>query len=358
MMFAVLKAWHPMIGRDFHIPWPPGSPSPLPSPAPYTTFSVMYGTGVTCRYTKTMFTSEWAPAMVRGTDIGPLIPHIGPPSITILLEILLSGSKSHFGPIGTQVSDQYGAAGNPAAALGIVINPNLNCGFPLPTPTGIVIAPTTHFVGMTLGDLVAGLLSMAFDFLIQALLNKLGAAAGNWLGKGAGAIANKFGIGVLSRAAARRAAREAWKAAGKAGPLSAFARPLERAGLERIVRILTVYGPAKIGFWFGAPLGPSASNLRDGQGEQHVPAIYDRVLGKLGGFDPEMKNVGQAVDDFFRTPEVEHVGPPAPPAASPSPAPPAAPAAPPSPAPSPDPTPSPGSAVPSGSKTPGPGGGR
>jgi hypothetical protein len=278
-----------------------------------------------------------------------LIPHIGPPRITILLEILLSGSESHFGPISAQVSDQYGAAGNPAAALGIIVNPNLNCGFPLPTPFGFVIAPTTHFVGMTLGDLVAGMLSMAFDFLVQAALNKLGAKLGDWLGKGAGALANKFGIGVMSRAAARRAAREAWKAAGKAGPLSPFARPLERAGLERIVRIMTIYGPAKIGFWLGAPLGPSASNLRDGEGEQVIPAGYDRILGKAGevsGLDPEMKNVGQAVDDFYRTPEVEHVGPSTPPGSSPSPAP------------SPAPAPSPGPPPTTGSKPPTAGGGR
>jgi hypothetical protein len=251
-----------------------------------------------------------------------------------------------------QVADQYGAAGNPAAALAIVVNPNLNCGFPLPTPFGFVIAPTTHFVGMTLGDFVAGALSMAFDFLIQALLNKIGSVLGDLLGKAAGRIASKFGIGVISRAAARRAAREAWKAAGKAGPLSAFAKPLQRAGLERMVKIMTIYGPAKIGFWLGAPLGPSASNLRDGDGQQIVPAGYDRLLGKAGeatGFDPEMKNVGQAVDDYFRTPEVEHVGPSAP---GPSPVPP--PASPtPSPAPSPPPAPSPGPAP-----TPGSGGGQ
>lgn len=165
---------------------------------------------------------------------------------------------------------------------------------------------------------------MGFDFLVQAALNKLGAKLGDWLGGAAGAIARKYGIGVLSRSAARSTARAAWKAAGKVGPLGAFAKPLETAGLERIVKIFTIYGPAKIGFWLGAPLGPSASNLRNGEGEQIIPAGYDRALGEAGertGFDPEMKNLGKAVNDYFRAPEVEEVGATPAPAPGPSPAP-------------------------------------
>lgn len=312
MMFAVLKAWHPMIGVDYHIPWPPGSPLPLPVPSPYLTFHIMIGLGVISRYTTTAYTDGLAPSMVRGTDIGFLIPHIGIPSLTIGLEILLSGSKSHFGPLAINVTDQHGAAGNPAAALFVVANPNLNCGFPLPTPFGAVIAPTTHFVGMTLGDIVAGLLYMGWDFLVQAALNKLGSKLGDWMGKAAGTIAKKMGIGVMGRAASRLAAREAWKAAGKVGPLGAFARAAleaDAALLGKVVRIASTWGPAKAGFWIGAPLGPSISNLQSGW------ALYDHFNGLLGNlvhFNPEMKGVGAAVDDYVNHHLIEEIQSPTP----------------------------------------------
>ena len=52
-------------------------------------------------------------------------------------------------------------------------NPNLNCGYPLPTPTGGVIALTTHEVQMTWGDIVSGALQMGFDFLIMWAMNKM-----------------------------------------------------------------------------------------------------------------------------------------------------------------------------------------
>lgn len=308
MMFGVLKAWHPMIGVDFHIPWPPGSPAPAPARAPYFAAYVMIGTTLTSRFTPRHDTHALAWSMVRGTDIGPLIVHIGVPSITIPLEYLLSASKSHFGPTSITVTDQKGAAGNPAAALLVYANPNLNCGFPLPTPFGIVIAPTTHMVGMTWGDVIAGLLFMAWDFLIQAALNKLGAKMGDALGNVAKRVATKLGIGVMSRAAARGAARSAWKAGGKLpGQLGAYASALRAQDANRlriIVHIASTWGPAKVGFWAGAPLGPSVSNIPG------FTSGYDSGTGALGnaGYGTDMAWVGQAIDNYFNTPAVPEVG--------------------------------------------------
>lgn len=308
MMFGVLKAWHPMVGVDFHIPWPPGSPVPAPARAPYFAAFIMIGTTLTSRWTPRHNTHALASSMVRGTDIGPLIIHVGVPSITLPLEILLSGSKSHFGPTSITVSDQKGGTGNPAAALGVFVNLNLNCGFPIPTPFGLVIAPTTHMVGMTLGDLIAGLLFMTWDFLIQAALNKLGAKIGDVMGNVAKRIANKLGVGVMSRAASRAAARSAWKAGGKLpGQLGVYANALRAQDANRIriiVQVASTWGPAKVGFWTGAPLGPSVSN---------VPGFtsgYDVGTGAAAdaGFNTDMSGVGQAIDDYFNTPAVPEVG--------------------------------------------------
>jgi hypothetical protein len=178
MKHGVLKAIHPMLGCDRHIPWPPGSPSPLTAPASYFTIYTMLGTSLTATYTTKLFTDSMFPTMIKGTDIGPLIPHIGTPSVTLPVEMVFSSSKSHFG------SSRYKTEKGPAAvSLFYAINPNLNCGTPLPTPTGFVLALATHRVDMTWGDLFAGVMNMVVDFIIQKFLNKWGSKFGDWLGK-------------------------------------------------------------------------------------------------------------------------------------------------------------------------------
>ncbi len=187
MKHGVLKAFHPMVGRDMHIPWVPGAPAPAPSPVPYVTCMTMLGTALTSTWTDKLFTDSLFPTMIKGTDIGPLIPHIGPPSVLIPLEMVFSASKSHFG------SSRYKTdKGVVAVTLGFAINPNLNCGTPIPTPTGFVLAPATHRVDMTWGDVFAGVMNMAVDFIIQKYLNKAGDKVGGW-------VASKLSERVMNR---------------------------------------------------------------------------------------------------------------------------------------------------------------
>ena len=97
-MHAVLKQWHPMVGVDFHICVPPPPAPPIPC-TPYRTAHVLWGWGgmPTQSYFLDHPSSGWGLTMSTGTDIGPMIPHIGPLSITMPLEMLFSSSKSHFG---------------------------------------------------------------------------------------------------------------------------------------------------------------------------------------------------------------------------------------------------------------------
>src|SRR5690242_2080065 len=97
MKHGVLKTFHPMFGVDFHFPWPPGAPSALPTPAPYKTFGTMQGLAVTSTYADDFLSHHWGKTMLKPTDIGPLIVHVGAPSILTPLEILGSSSKSYFG---------------------------------------------------------------------------------------------------------------------------------------------------------------------------------------------------------------------------------------------------------------------
>ena len=162
MLFAALRKCHPMIGCDWHIPTvPPGVV--LPAPTPYGVVNIMgnlLGIELTTLYTPTVYGGGMQAKMCKGSDIGSMIPHIGTLSLTIIIEILFSGSKCHFGPSNIFVKDQHGADQNPAAAVLVYANVNLNCGFPVPTPLDVVIAPNTAVLPMTWGDILGGLFSM------------------------------------------------------------------------------------------------------------------------------------------------------------------------------------------------------
>ncbi|HEY8377922.1 MAG TPA: hypothetical protein VIK91_15605, partial [Nannocystis sp.] len=120
-MFAVMKHYDIMIGVDMHICWPPGEPKPI-GPRPYLTIMWLHGiqplTPLMARTCLTLY----GMTMQRGTDIGPGIPHIGPPSILTPLDVLFSCSISYFGPA------SYCSEILPvAAALAGVVNFNVNC---------------------------------------------------------------------------------------------------------------------------------------------------------------------------------------------------------------------------------------
>ena len=168
MPFGVLKHFHPMIGYDLHAVMPPGSPVPGP-PGPHIAMSSLMGTGATAQMGPTEF-SHFGWTILRGSDIGPLIPHAPlAPNCLLPLILLSSGSKSHFG------SSQFLVKDKPAAcALLVVVNPNLNCADPCPMPLDGVIALTAHFVEMTLGDIISGLVHMAADAALAWAINSLG----------------------------------------------------------------------------------------------------------------------------------------------------------------------------------------
>lgn len=260
-MHAVMKAWHPMLGRDLHVVWPPGSPVPV-APAPFFTYHVLLGWGFgSIAATHNTHGAAWC--MKRNTDIGPLIPHIGPPSLLTPLDMIFSASVSYF------ASSRYKVEGEPAAcALLFNFNPNLNCGSPFPFSVGVVIAITTHYVSMTWGDFLGGLLSFAIDFALQCALSWI-------IGKGAGAIANRIAPPLLSKQAAKALLRSQGV---KNKVINVAARALvnqRRAAAERIARYFPVWIGVRdavnpvvtqatetvVGFFTGGPLGADAGDL-------------------------------------------------------------------------------------------------
>lgn len=261
MMHAVLKHWHPVIGIDYHIPWPPGSPSPAPGPAPYRTASVMAGiTMLTAKFSTTHVQQGFGITMQAPTDVGPLIPHAGPPSTTLPIDMAFSSSKAYFGPANTMSGNERIAA----ALLGHT-NPNLDCGTPIPTPTGMAMALTTVYVNMSVADILNGFKAMIADFIVQSLLNVVGNALGDLLLPYATYILGRFAPQVMTKIAAKqllrsqgvkgnvinKAARELVEAQTRAA--SEFFRALPERS-SNATNALT-------GFFMGGPMGMDASTF-------------------------------------------------------------------------------------------------
>jgi hypothetical protein len=301
MMFNILRWFHPMIGVDWHIPVLP--PGPLPAPTPYLVCQIMGNpVSLTKLHTTSVFSDSIQNSMVKGTDIGMLTPHIGTFSLIIAIEMICAGSKSHFGPSAINVTDQTGAPGNPAAACLVVANLNLNCGFPVPTPLGVVVTFNTAAVGMTWGDIIGGIFSMALDWVFQTIINLLcfkylgpvGKAIEGWGGR----VAARLGIRALGRAEARAASRAAWRAAQRRGgkeTLNAFQKRAQAAAAQRVAdfaRGVRLGGENVINFLIGSPLGTAV----DMPGSP-VPSVYKGVRTGAEGLGlPTEADVQQSVD--------------------------------------------------------------
>ena len=176
MKHGVLKNVHPEVGVCYHIPWVPGTPLPAPSPVPYNTFTMLSGTipFLTSKMTTTTFTEYFGATMLQGTDVGPFVPHMGPPTLTMPFDLLGSASKSYFAVAAVQAEKKP-----VVASLLVTVDVNLNCGSPFPTPTGFVVALTTHRVDMSWADILGGLATMLCDFMLQSALNWLGGKIGD-----------------------------------------------------------------------------------------------------------------------------------------------------------------------------------
>ncbi|HYH97238.1 hypothetical protein [Hyalangium sp.] len=168
MVFCALMTVHPMVGVDLHDGIPPPGPVPVPK-IPHFTVATLKWLLPTSTPTPKVQGPFGFSLMQQGTDIGNFLPHVAA-NYLLPLVIATSGSKSHFGASTVQ------SEGKPtAAAILVAVNLNLNCAGAAmpPLPSGFVVAPNTVLVGLTLGDVLGGIFSMAVDCAIQFGLNRL-----------------------------------------------------------------------------------------------------------------------------------------------------------------------------------------
>jgi hypothetical protein len=198
MQCNVLKHYHFVVGVDFHKAQPPGPVPPVPyAPHAVTPTPLCLGPWgfLTGKPARSVISGQGGITMQKGTDIGPLIPHICipvPPNLLTPIIILGSASKSYFG------SSTTSAEKAPVAvALLQVVNINLDCG-DIPSPTGIVVTFNTVVANFTFADFMSGLATMLVEGVIQAFLNLIFAkgpladALEGLTGKIFGPIASQF----------------------------------------------------------------------------------------------------------------------------------------------------------------------
>ncbi len=156
--------WTTGIDIESVVWFPPGPPL-----LPYNTIAPLgYNSETDGKFSKDIVTLGMAPAN-KGTNIGANIIHIGNP-LNVMLPMIVMGSssKSLFGASTVKLN------GSPActACFGVT-NLNLDCSSPVSLPTGIVISFTTVRAGMTIGDYLAGIASMAIQMVLDKMVEKL-----------------------------------------------------------------------------------------------------------------------------------------------------------------------------------------
>ena len=171
-MFNAHLTIHGYIGPGSHKALVP--PSVVPAIIFHIAADTLLGYTIGAKWSKTVIGPFGFQFIGKGNDSGLIIPHISIPPNNIFLPIticfgvskpMFSASKVHI--------DVDGAATPIAACFNPWLPLSLNqaCNDPCNYPSDIVIAPNSVVVGLTLADLISGLICIAVDSLISALLN-------------------------------------------------------------------------------------------------------------------------------------------------------------------------------------------
>ena len=142
------------------------------------------------------------PLVGRENDAQYGVPHVtipmAPPNSILPLTIFMGGSKVMFGSSMVKImapgETDCGCCVFPAIPLSI----NLACNDPCNLPSDAVVAPNTVEVGMSLGDILAGIVSTVIDIGFSWIVGKISGGVN-------GAVAGAFARRVLGNRAASEA---------------------------------------------------------------------------------------------------------------------------------------------------------
>ncbi len=252
MQAFVLHHIHPMLGADLENCIYPPAPAVVPY-TPYLAFSILSGNFVYGpKMTKKSFAlSSGISVMQQGTDCGYLaVPHFGNFANPLFpLTLLFSKSKSNFGCATVQMENKP-----VATAIPYVFGINVNCGT-LSTPTGVVICPTTVFAGLSIFDLLIGVLQYSVDLIVDLLFKKI------------------FGSNEVSNYLASRVLGRVWATAiGGLLPEGAqISHELIKRAMEKIAKKIATEGAKKVPLDFKPETNEKASSVSPASVYQSSP---------------------------------------------------------------------------------------
>lgn len=184
---------HPFLGLSWHDGIVP--PAPAPVLMPHVTFGIVNGFLALGSYPSKGHTNgdvlAWGflPLMGRGTDAGYVVPHISTVQFNTMqfLTTAMGESKIMFGSSSVKLPCHNWLWGDAVEDAGCAVIPytplslNWGCNELIPTPTDLVFAPNTLFVGMSLADYITGFIEIGMEIAFAVIAE----AGGELLKKGA-----------------------------------------------------------------------------------------------------------------------------------------------------------------------------
>ena len=238
MMHNAHLHMHTFIGIGTHKALIP--PSVVPVILPHISMDTLLGLTIKAKYSKTVIGPLFNSMIGKENDSGMIVPHISiPPTNALLPIIILFGSSKVMFTASTVVMDVAGASTPLAAACFPFVPLSLNqqCNDPCNYPCDLVISPNTVVVGLTAGDILAGIAGIVIDVGVSALANYLG-------GKIADGLFEHIGGPIA--AYANRELAETIVALGGSGTVKEVAQEIAENVLERPVIQAVKEGVGKI----------------------------------------------------------------------------------------------------------------
>lgn len=198
-MFNAHLTIHGFIGPGSHKALVP--PSVVPAIIPHISADTLLGYTIGAKYSKTVIGPFGFQFIGKGNDSGLVVPHISIPPTNILLPITIAFGISKPMFSASKVHIDVDGKGTPLAACcnpWVPLSLNQACNDPCNYPSDIVIAPNSVVVGLTLADILSGVIHIAIDSAISALLNWASGHASEWL-------IHKIGGPIAARLAAKYA---------------------------------------------------------------------------------------------------------------------------------------------------------
>lgn len=259
---------------------PPGIPVPTPMYSVEMVATQWWPPGFAMNQNKLTTTVKHVQQniVLNGHDCGMLVPDITPPVLVQYWYAIcwpFSSRKITFAASTVKMDGQPVGC----AQLGPVPLPMMTCGDPVSAPTALFMFncfTSTVKVGMTLGDLLVGLLSIALSMAIDFAFEMIGG------GKSAGDVVQGYGRQAFSREAMERVAQTATESLavqlgkGFMGKLGLNPNEALKRGVSAAAGLLTsgLQGNPTWKYGMGAPWMGGEVSI-----DQQGPALQGNLLG-------------------------------------------------------------------------------